>query len=378
MKTRDLLTGLLATGLLFLISCSKNDTPPAPEITMDIPDGGYTVVSGTTLQLVAQATNSDGAVYTWTQNGTEVSQNPIYNFSSDVPGSYQIGLTVSTTDGQASTQFTVTVTSSPYITKVFDYQYGPGQHASVVTTSESDNFIGVPWADGKSFVHLGGWGGYIVAGFDHTVNNRDGYDFAVYAQPGASSEPGVVYVMKDTNGNGKPDDGPWLQLKGSEYNNTETIHNYEVTYYKPATDSDNVTWKDNQGNSGELVPNYGTDSWWWSGYGDKTEVTFDGERLPDAYVNTSTTDGTESWALRDGLFTWGYAETYNNQDYDSNLKANRFDISDAVNADGSPANLSGIDFIKVQSSVFQIAGWLNEVSTEVSGAADLNLLDNAN
>lgn len=377
MKKLIRLSYMLLTGLFFLVSCSKTESPLPPEITMNIPAQGYEVAAGAQLSLTAQASNADGATYTWTNDGTQVSQEQTYNFSSDIPGTYQIGLTVSTTDGQASTRFTVTVTSSPYITEVFDYQYGPGQHASIVTTNESDNFIGVPWADGKSFVHLGGWGGYIIAGFDHTVTNRDGYDFAVYAQPGASSEPGVVYVMKDTNGNGKPDDGNWLQLKGSEYSNSETIHNYEVTYYKPANDSDNVTWKDNQGNSGELVPNFGTDSWWWSGYGDKTEVTFDGERLPDAYVNTSTDSNTENWALRDGLFTWGYAETYNNQDYDTDLKANRFDISDAVNADGSPANLDGIDFIKVQSSVFQIAGWLNEVSTEVSGAVDLNLLDNA-
>jgi len=369
---------MLLAGLLFLVSCSKTESPLPPEITMNIPAQGYEVVAGAQLSLIAQASNADGASYTWTNQGTPVSQEQTYNFVSEVPGVYQIGLTVATTQGKASTQFNVTVTSSPYITKVFDYQYGPGQHADSITGNESSNFVGEPWADGKSFVHLGGWGGYIVAGFDHTVKNRDGYDFAVYAQPGASSEPGVVYIMKDTNGNGKPDDGLWLQLKGSEYNNTETIHNYEVTYYKPATDSDNVTWKDNQGNSGELVPNYSTGSWWWSGYGDKTKVTFDGERLPDAYVNTSTDSSTESWALRDGLFTRGYAETYNNQDYDTNLKANRFDISDAVNADGSPANIDGIDFIKVQSSVFQIAGWLNEVSSEVSGAVDLNMLNNAN
>ncbi|WP_153630660.1 PKD-like domain-containing protein [Prolixibacter sp. SD074] len=377
MKKRISLSYTLFAGLLFLISCSKNNSPLLPEITMDIPSQGYEVAAGDQLSLVAQASNADGASYRWTSNGQVVSQEQTYNFSSDVPGVYQIGLNVATAQGAASTQFKVTVTSSPYITKVFEYQYGPGQHASILTTSESNNLVGSPWADGKSFVHLGGWGGYIVAGFDHKVKNRDGYDFAVYAQPGASSEPGVVYVMKDTNGNGKPDDGNWLQLKGSEYDNAETVHNYEVTYYKPANGG-NVTWEDNQGNTGELVPNYGTDSWWWAGYGDKTEVNFNGERLPDAYVNTSTNDSTENWALGDGLFAWGYAETYNNQDYDTSLKANRFDISNAVNADGPPANLDGIDFIKVQSSVFQISGWLNEVSTEVSGAADLNMLDNAN
>jgi hypothetical protein len=57
------------------------------------------------------------------------------------------------------------------------------------------------------------------------------------------------------------------------------------------------------------------------------------------------------------------------------LKANLFDISDAVDKNGNKANLSGISFIKVQSGVFQIAGWLNEVSTEVSGAVDLSLIE---
>ena len=51
------------------------------------------------------------------------------------------------------------------------------------------------------------------------------------------------------------------------------------------------------------------------------------------------------------------------------------DISNAVDGSGNLANLSKIDFIKVQSGVFQVAGWLNEISTEISGAADLHLLD---
>jgi len=34
-------------------------------------------------------------------------------------------------------------------------------------------------------------------------------------------------------------------------------------------------------------------------------------------------------------------------------------------------NLPHIRFIKIQTAVFQQAGWLNEVSTEVRGAKDL-------
>ncbi|HWR99651.1 MAG TPA: hypothetical protein VN249_03500 [Prolixibacteraceae bacterium] len=264
---------------------------------------------------------------------------------------------------------------SPYITKIFDYQYGPGQHAPLISVNDkAAGFIGAPWISGKSFTSLGGWGGYLVAGFDHEVTNTNGPDIALFTQPSVSSEPGVVYVMADHNNDGLPNDGAWYEIKGSEYNHPETIRNYQVTYYKPGS-SGQVTWKDNQGGSGSLVPEFGTESWWWSGYGDQSSVTFSGVRLPDAYVNTSADPLTELWLPRTGLFRFGYAECYGNEDYNSMLKANMLDISSAVDAAGLPANLAKINFIKVQSGIFQIAGWLNEISTEISGAADIHLLD---
>lgn len=268
-----------------------------------------------------------------------------------------------------------TLKNSPYVTQVFDYLYAPGQQASLLPANANGaDFVGEPWINNKSFTSLGGWGGYIVAGFDHAVQNSDGPDFCVYTQPSVSSEPGVVYVMEDSNGDGLPNDGEWMEIKGSEYNHPETLHNYKMTYYKPGS-SGLVTWIDNRGNSGSLVPHYGTGSWWWQGYGDKTSITLSGERLPDAYFNSSKDPATEYWLTRPGLFQFGYAECYNNQDFNTKLKANFFDISSAVDASGQPAQLKSIRFIKVQSSVFQVAGWLNEVSTEVSGAADVHLLD---
>jgi len=96
--------------------------------------------------------------------------------------------------------------------------------------------------------------------------------------------------------------------------------------------------------------------------------------LPDAYINTSTQAGVQNWAVRPGLFSFGYAECYFNLDYNNSLKANLFDISNAVDKSGTPVTLPGITFIKVQSGVFQIAGWLNEVSPEISGAVDLSLV----
>jgi hypothetical protein len=273
-------------------------------------------------------------------------------------------------DGSLST----TGNQSAYITKIFDYQYAPGQHATSVSVSDKGvNFIGEPWVNSKSFTSLGGWGGYIIAGFDHAVVNANGPDIAIYTQPSVSSEPGVISVMADTNNNGLPDDGPWLEIKGSEFSNPETVHNYQVTYYKPGP-SGYVTWKDNQGKSGTLVPVFGNESWWWTGYGSTTSVTFNGERLPDAYANTSKDPSIELWMPRSGLFRFGYAECYDNLDYNAEQKANLIDLSLAVDAAGLQVNLKAVNFIKIQSGVFQVASWLNEISTEISGAADIHLL----
>ncbi len=268
-----------------------------------------------------------------------------------------------------------TTNQSAYITSVFDYQYAPGQHATMISpNNKGSNFVGEPWGYAKPFTSLGGWGGYLIAGFDHAVNNTNGPDIAIFTQPSVASEPGVVYVMADGNNDGIPNDGAWFEIKGSEYNHPETIHNYEVTYYKPGA-SGYVTWKDNQGKAGTLVPEFGTDSWWWNGNGENISVTFKGLKLPNAYVNNSKDPDAALWMPRTGLFRFGYAECYGNLDYNAPLKANFLDISSAVDGSGNPANLSKIHFIKIQSGVFQIAGWLNEISTEISGAADLHLLD---
>ena len=104
-------------------------------------------------------------------------------------------------------------------------------------------------------------------------------------------------------------------------------------------------------------------------------MTFTGVKLPDVYKNLSTQPESENWVIRPGMFTFGYAECYNNSDYNISLKANIFDISNAVDNEGNKVNLQGIKFIRVQSGVFQVAGWLNEISTEISGAADLSLIE---
>lgn len=274
--------------------------------------------------------------------------------------------------------------SSAYITEVFDYKYGVGQHASqVIPGEEEKKFLGTD----SRHVLLGGWGGYIVAGFDHDVPNKEGYDFAVYTQPGTGSEPAVVFVMADHKGRGKPE-GTWYELSGSETgkkygpagsSEDSYIKDYRVSFFRPAAENENITWTDNIGGSGELVPGHGNSSygWWWAGYGAVAgEVEFSGVRLPKNKHN----DGGQ-WADYTDRFLWGYAENYNGADLleipfgSITREANRFDISDAVDSEGNPVPLESIRFIKIQTGVFMIAGNLNEVSTEISGAADLHALN---
>jgi len=362
---------------VLLVSCSKSEKLTGPIISISIPAEGFKVEVGKSLSLNPIVINGEKSSYTWEVNGSIVSSAKLYTFTPSKIGNYNLQLKVSNEIGSDNKTILISAFSnlSPYITKVYDYKYGPGQHASLIPADwKGDNFIGQPWIGSKQYTSLGGWGGYIIAGFDHIVKNVEGADFAIFTQPGPSSEPAVVFVMNDENKDGIPNDGEWAEIKGSEYNHPETIHDYQVTYYKPVGNG-NISWKDNKGNSNELKPVFESPSWWWSGYGSKTEVIFAGVKLPNAYKNISTQPDFENWIVNTGMFTSGYAECYNNLDYNTSLKANLLDISNAVDKAGNKVNLSDISFIKVQSGVFQIAGWLNEVSTEISGAADLSLIE---
>ena len=255
-----------------------------------------------------------------------------------------------------------------YLSTVFEYVYGPGQHAAQAKPTDTQYVMGDP-AKHSGWLYLGGFGGYVVAGFSANITNAEGPDFEVFALPGAGPEPAVVYVMRDDNDDGQPNE-IWYELKGSQFEHSQ--RNYSVTYYKPAVDAANITWTDNNGQRGELKDGFGssyTSSWWWAETKGNT-VTFQGTRLPDAYVNIQVGDAS-SWTVPEGRFEWGYAENRYGTDFDPKTYSNRLDISNAVDANGNPVDLDHIRFIKVQSAVLQQAGWLNEISPEIRGAAGL-------
>lgn len=260
------------------------------------------------------------------------------------------------------------------------YMPAPNQFANEIpclyTTAEG--IIGK-----KGLVSLGGWGGYIIVGFDKAIVNKTdtgldtdsiyGVDFTVIGNAySGSSEPGIVYVMQDVNGNGKADD-VWYELKGDLYDNDSTIHNYSLTYYN--INDTLVTWKDNQGNSDTLLQNgYHTQSFYPNNDAyPQDSIIFKGSLLPSNMKKS----GENTWAMHSCGF--GYADNFAiKHGVDLNMPDNPatpevegcggdpFMIEWAVDEDGKSVQLDSIHFVKIQSAVFDSNLQTGDVSCEVA------------
>lgn len=276
---------------------------------------------------------------------------------------------------------------SAYANKVLAYRPAPGQFMNTSTTAYEKGFSAEDVrrkAEEKlkdpylCLLSLGGFGGSIVVGFDHTVPNISGaYDFKIYGNAsydsfgtltgalGGSSEPGIVLVSKDVNGNGLADD-EWYELKGSEYNSKHTIKDYAITYHRPASPLSSVKWTDNQGNTGYVYRNEThTKNDYYPAWIEEDEMTFYGSRLKDNAVNEPRPGMPEHWVGY--CYAYGYADNHPNDE-----KGALFKIDWAVDKEGRAVKLDGIDFVKIYTAVNQYCGWMGEISTEVQAVEDLH------
>ncbi len=308
-----------------------------------------------------------------------------YTFVGEAEGSYRLEFHLN--GGLLPTIHTMTievrqeqVAYSPYITRVCEYRPAPGQFVNMLPKyAEGDTEETMRQKAEESLVYngslisLGGYGGYVVVGFDHTIVNRPGVcDFQVLGNATTSAaEPGIVMVSLDTNNNGEPDDA-WYELAGSEYDKPETIKNYEITYICPdedkepvpgessaITDATYIRWEDNQESVGYVMKNTYHKQSYYPLWLDEPTMTFQGTRLPDNGVK------------KDGIFTliaydYGYVDNYPNASEKSH-----FDIAWAIDNQGNPVQLSGVDFIKIYTAVNQYNGPIGECSTEIMGVTDL-------
>lgn len=385
---------------LGLLTACQNDTPALISLGLD---DTYVVERMKKLTLHPQFT---GERYEWhlsyesTAVDSLVATTRDYTFVAYETGTYWLKLNIYDSANPVEHLMQIVVRQeevaySPYITRVYEYRPAPGQFVNELPEySEGDTEESMRQKaedclayNAGTLVTLGGYGGYIVVGFDHTIVNRPGeYDFKVLGNAfystgaaggsGGSSEPGIVMVSADVNGNGIPDDA-WYELAGSEYQKPSTIKNYEITYYRPdeaktpvpgtdpsITDSTYVRWTDNQGGEGYLSKlTYHKQAYypqWLSG----ETLSFRGTRLADNAVDES---GNDSYYVL-YAYDWGYADNHPNDSEKSNFK-----IDWAVDAEGNPVHLQGIDFIKIYTGVNQFNGWLGECSTEVAGVTDLHI-----
>ncbi len=241
--------------------------------------------------------------------------------------------------------------------KVIEYSPAPGQfineNMDCKTADEACS-----WAqerlDEEKYVSLGAFGGYIVVRFGKSIG-----DFAIkgnsFVQPsGGSNEPGIVYVMTDSNRNGKPDDGKWIELRGSDSDSEHTVRNYVITYYRPDEPKQPVRWTDNLGNSGQVnyVEAFHAQDYYYPEWIKSATYTLSGTCLPSRSVE-------ENGRWNHTPYGWGYAD---NTGSDTTDKWTSFSLTNAIGS--APAK---IDFIKVQTGVNAQAGALGEISTEVCG-----------
>lgn len=274
------------------------------------------------------------------------------------------------------------------ITRVLDFMPAAGQFVNKMPpfepgdTQQTMNAKALAriGGDTRQMISLGGWGGYVVVGFDHTIENVAGLcDFRVSGNAfDGSSEPGVVMVARDANGNGRPDPEEWFEIAGSSHsdppsetwldeaaaagNDVVTHKNYRIVYRRPAAAEDPVDWSDNLGRTGQVVKNgFHTQGYYplWAG----AELSFTGTCLPQ---NTIDEGGT----LVLHTFAYGYADNAANGAPESAI-----DIDWAVDAAGNRVNLPGVDFIKIYTGVNQHNGpMVGECSTEITGIEDLHVL----
>lgn len=266
---------------------------------------------------------------------------------------------------------------------VVDYSPAPGQFINEIpeyTTGDTKKTIAskVEKAlNSGELISLGAWGGNITLKLRTPITNLAGKpDFRVLGnayysgitvsgEKFGSAEPGIVSVMKDTNGNGIPDDGAWYELKGDKTD--AGIDNYSVTYYPPddnATDEQYIRWESSDGDSGWInrVSAYHTQPFFpqWMPAG---PLSFTGRRLPD---NGIYDPSSPRYPYQLKIYD-GYADSHPND-----TEASALDIGNAVDPSGKPVDLDRIDFIKIYTGVLQTNGMLGECSTEISGIERLH------
>lgn len=258
-------------------------------------------------------------------------------------------------------------------TRIFDFVQAPGQFVNDAAiagqkteqTNLTNKDEAIEWANTRifakteSFISLGAWGGYIVVGFDHSIarDNKIAVQSNTFK---GSSEPGIVYVSRDENGNGLPDD-KWYMIDGSS---KDVDTDYEVTYYRPDSAKKSVQWVDKYGNKGEIdyLEAYHKQDYYYPSYIPSDSLTLRGACLMD-FKPYDKSDNGSYWVNPE--YDFGYSDNYGKDLVKQDKRI--------LNILEIPSQLDYIDFVKVQTGAQAKAGWLGENSTEFLQVYDWKL-----
>lgn len=391
------------------------------DIKVDMPEGGFTVTVNRLLRVTVESASDEGVSYVWYLDGEQIAATKNLEYMIETAGVYDLQLVAAQGDISFAYDFTVTVVydgsmpdisddATAYVTRILDFMPAVGQfvnslpvyNAGDTQETMNDKVLAAIGNNARGMISLGGFGGYVVVGFDHTIPNIEGLrDFRVLgnafyaaenpdpdAPDGGSCEPGVIMVAYDANGNGIPDDNEWYEIAGSAHedptaepwyekskaagNDVNLYRNYRITYFRPEKEPETaeemdryIRWEDNQGNSGYKVKNRYHNQCYFPEWFEGDELTFTGTCLPQNAIDESGL-GTYYVLYK---FRYGYADNEQNDLDDSSI-----DIDWAVNDKGQKVHLPGVDFIKIYCGINQENGWLGECSTEIMGVEDLHIL----
>ena len=336
-----------------------------------------------------------------------------------------VTLTVTVTNGAYSSDYTLNVQPTRYVSdtasaSIYAFLPAPGQFTNEnVTTGgwgDAYNADGSLKMNDSTGMSLGYFGGYVVYKFDKAVENKAtnpyGADFIVYGNAfWGNSEPGCIQVS--------PDGENWYDIAGSRYYNDDTVKNYSLTYKNPdVTEDAGITAAGS--NLGTLAPvtftgsasgtittnSYHNHSWfplnanYFAGrYGnaalDKvSELPFASRTLSNGVTDTLTLSGVKlsNVSTSDTAgYSFGYCDVHPNKELGGSVAYNPYqsftsssdystktegtsggdpiDISWAVNADGTPADLDSIQYVRIYTGAAQMNGIFGEISTEALGVA---------
>lgn len=292
---------------------------------------------------------------------------------------------------------------SPFATRVLDFSPACGQWVNDPRFNDPSRALGAPLgggvvqADNSKLVSLGGFGGSLTLGFDHTVWRRPtnplGLDFIVFGnafwvggQPWRRSvEAGVVEISRDVNGNGQPDD-PWYLIPGSHI--TDLVQQWQTRTWDDACDD----------------PAYPPADCAWVPAGRHGIWTTSTYRLPPEIFETAVMEHPDGSGAVDEM-AWGYADLsptlvlgdLDGDDVvdDPNQTPERFYTrpDNPLQVDNTPgsgggdgfsidwavdpltgqlAHLDGFDFLRITTSANVVLPLLGEKSTEVGGVAQVS------